>query len=196
MIKKEERSNGLKWYYENRETQIQKNREWKNQNREKMLQQKKEYHQKNRELILKKKKEYRENNKEKIKQYRIDNRERDHLKQLEYRNNNIEKEKIRHAKYSKENPDKALKNSINHLKKLGLTLNMTHFKVGMALKNWSQTIRKNNPLCFCGEKADVTHHLLFKQLYPKLMLNVNNGIPLCTIHHNELHRLNPIPRLS
>ena len=98
-----------------------------------------------------------------------------------------EKQRIRHAKYSKENPEKLLKNSINRLKKMGLTLNMTHFAVGMALKNWSQSIRKNNPLCFCGNKADVTHHLLYKQLYPKLMLNVNNGIPLCTQHHREVH---------
>jgi len=117
-------------------------------------------------------------------------RKKDNHKYWHTHKNNPEfqkKEQIRHAKYSKENPDKMLKNHINSLKRLGLTLNMSHFKIGMALKSWSQTVRKNNPFCFCGEKADVTHHILEKQFYPKLMLNINNGIPLCHLHHNEVH---------
>jgi hypothetical protein len=188
MIPKEKRSKKLQWYYDNQESQIQKNRKWKEDNREQMLEQKKEYHFKNRDSILIKKKEYRENNDAKIKQYRIDNKERDHKTQKEYRENNVEKEKIRHTKYSKENPDKMLKNSINALKKLGDAVDMTHFKVGMALKNWSQTIRKNDPNCaICDGIADVTHHIIHKQYYPQLMFNLNNGIPLCKSHHHEVH---------
>lgn len=191
MVDSIKRKSNLKWYYKNREYQIQKNREWKEKNREHMLAQKKEYHFKNRERILLKKKQFRELNKEKIRLYRELNKERDRKKEAEYRQNNIEKERIRHAKYSKEHPEQILKNQINSLKKLGLSLNMAHFKTGMALKTWSQTIRNNFVSCkICADKATHSHHLFYKQYYPKLALNINNGIPLCKIHHDEVHGFN------
>ena len=176
-------------------------KEYYQKNKNKFLQWQREYRLKNKYSVLENRRKYdKENHKHQLElkqQWRLDNPEKYKTQKQKddhkYWNKNkhnpvyIEKEKVRHAKYSKENPDKMLKNHINSLKKLGLSLNMTQFKIGMALKSWSQTVRKNNPNCFCGKKADVTHHLLYKQYNPKLMLNINNGLPLCTEHHNEVH---------
>jgi hypothetical protein len=176
-----------KEYYEkNKEKFLQWQREYRVKNRSSILENRRKYDKKNHEHQLELKYQWRKDNPIKHKESK---QKSDHKQWIKNKHNPEfqRKEQLRHAKYSKENPDMMLKNNINHLKKLGLSLNMTHFKIGMALKNWSQTIRKDNPLCFCGEKADVAHHLFEKQYYPKLMLNVNNGLPLCTRHHDEVH---------
>lgn len=59
------------------------------------------------------------------------------------------------------------------------------------LKRWSVSIKKIFPICFCGEKSAVSHHILFRCHYPALSLNQNNGIALCHEHHKEIHKLNP-----
>ena len=57
-----------------------------------------------------------------------------------------------------------------------------------ALQSWSRFIKSRDKLCQnCGGLGEISHHLLFKSLYPKLMLNRNNGITLCKSCHSELH---------
>lgn len=38
-------------------------------------------------------------------------------------------------------------------------------------------------------KAVHSHHMFYKSLYPKLSLNINNGIPISEIPHKEVHGL-------
>ena len=45
-------------------------------------------------------------------------------------------------------------------------------------------------------KGTKSHHLLFKEKYPGLRTNVNNGIPLSNKSHNELHSLNRMSKLK
>lgn len=41
----------------------------------------------------------------------------------------------------------------------------------------------------CGTRKEIqVHHLLYKSLYPALMYNIANGIPLCEEHHQEIHQ--------
>ncbi len=175
------------YYKNNKEKFLIWQREYREKKHESVLENRRRYDKENHDHQLELKRLWKKNNSAK---YRIQKKKDDHNYWIrkkdkpEFR----EKEKIRHAKYSKEHPEKALQNHINNLKKLGLSLNMTHFKVGMALKSWSQTIRNNFVSCkICADKATHTHHLLYRQYYPKLALNLNNGIPLCTAHHNEVH---------
>lgn len=174
----------MTWYKDNKERESKKQKAYKATPEFKKM--RKEYDKKNHDHQLELKRQWKINNPEKLKAQKSKDNKKYRLKN-KHNPIYIEKEKLRHARYSKENPDKMLKNHINSLKKLGLTLNMTHFKIGMALKSWSQSVRKEKPFCWCGEKADVTHHLFEKQYYPQLMLNINNGMPLCTRHHDEVH---------
>ena len=178
----------MTWYSENKEKALQWQREYREKNHDAVLENRREYDKVNHSHQLALKKQWKLDNPEK---YKAQKKKDDHTYWLTHKFNPkyIKSEKLRHAKYSKANPEKMLKNSIKSLKKLGLALNMKHFKVGMALKNWSQTIRKSNPNCvICNEKADHSHHLFHKAFYPKLALNLNNGVPLCITHHNEIHK--------
>ena len=41
----------------------------------------------------------------------------------------------------------------------------------------------------CGTRKEIqVHHLLYKSLYPALMYNIANGIPLCEEHYQEIHQ--------
>ncbi len=56
------------------------------------------------------------------------------------------------------------------------------------LRAWSGAVKALvNGLCWCGEKAVQSHHIFGKIKYPKLSLNINNGISLCFDHHMEVH---------
>lgn len=175
----------MTWYLDNKERERKKQKAYKSTPRFKAL--RKQYDEKNHEHQLELKRQWKRNNPERLKIQKSKD-DKTYRERNKHNPKYIEKERIRHAKYSKEHPEKALKNNINSLKKLGLSLNMAHFKTGMALKSWSQTIRSNFVSCkICADKATHTHHLLYRQYYPKLALNLNNGIPLCTAHHNEAH---------
>ena len=183
----------MNWYIQNKEYARNKQKEYKSSSEFKEL--RRIYDKKNHEHQLELKRNWRRGSgkvKDKISKQKSDHK---YYLKMKYNPVFIQKEKIRHAKYSKEHPEQLLKNQINHLKKLGLSLNMAHFKTGMALKSWSQTIRNNFVSCkICADKATHTHHLFYKQYYPKLALNLNNGIPLCKVHHDEVHGKNLITR--
>ena len=59
-----------------------------------------------------------------------------------------------------------------------------------ALRAWSKLVRvRDYDKCvLCESKIDViSHHILHKSKYPKLSLNINNGITLCKKCHKEVH---------
>lgn len=64
-----------------------------------------------------------------------------------------------------------------------------------AYQEWRQLVKaRDNYVCqVCGRKSTRRnylhiHHLLPCSVFPKLILEVNNGITLCAFHHIELHR--------
>lgn len=145
--------------------------------------QRKKYNE-NIEESRKKKKAYREKNKEKY----LECGRKQYLKHKE-------KVLIRTAKYRKEHPEVGLKSAKKYLNKLAKSFNLNSDEYVFSLQTWSKSIRKiHGAKCgVCGSNEGLnTHHILFKTYFPELSLNENNGIPLCKVHHNEVHRLNPI----
>lgn len=69
-------------------------------------------------------------------------------------------------------------------------MNMTSINDLMyAYYAWSKSVkeRDNNTCQICGNGSDVAHHLFHKSKYPKLSLNISNGISLCVECHKEAH---------
>ena len=84
---------------------------------------------------------------------------------------------------------------LNYMKKmLGRlmdVLDMSESELNKQKSNWSRSVRKDKPCVVCGQKAVHAHHLLYSSKYPRLSLNLNNGVPLCRGHHAEVHLLDP-----
>lgn len=95
--------------------------------------------------------------------------------------------------YSKEYPEIQHKANVKRLIKLGKVLGITSIEYTYANKSWSQIVKKlDSYTCqICGitgtSKTLHAHHIFFVSLYPKLSLNLNNGISLCIPCHEELH---------
>lgn len=125
-------------------------------------------------------KKYRSENKEKISEY---NKKYSKLPKVVQRRRELER--IRYEN----NPEKKFDINIRYLNKLSQPVNMDRFEYQVALMSWTKTIRKRfDNLCqICFNKADHSHHIFHKAKYPKLALNLNNGIPLCKSHHHEVH---------
>ena len=93
--------------------------------------------------------------------------------------------------YKKEHPEKVLKWTNNYIKKI----NKTGFSskiFGFMRSKWSKYVLKRDGYqCqLCTNQAVVSHHILYKSLYPNLSLNKNNGIALCLNCHYETHGWN------
>lgn len=171
---------------------------WREKNKEKINLQRKEYY-----------KEYsnRFETKERQKQYRLENRvllqkqkkedyqkNKEHyleLGKIQYRKN-PDKVKRQAKKWVKENPERRLEIMHRHLKRLGIPFKMDQFEYGYALHSWSQVVKKiyGETCVICNQVPTQVHHILHKAKHPKLSLNPNNGIPLCVIHHKEVHGYN------
>lgn len=96
----------------------------------------------------------------------------------------------RKKRYGKENPQVALKSLKKQLKKIGKRINMGSYKYQYALQSWSASIKKGNKCGVCDFSGGViAHHILYKNKYPELSLNINNGISLCKKCHYEIHKL-------
>ena len=155
-------------------------------NREQKLQYKRDYYQKHKEEINTKNKINYEKNKDKY-------NEKHKQTNREYYQRNKTKIIERTSKYQKDNPEVSLKSHKKHLEKCGnWYYKRDHQSYMSALVSWTKVIRKrdDNDCQICGEDAKFVHHILFKAKIPKLSLNENNGISLCKIHHDEIHRLN------
>lgn len=75
-------------------------------------------------------------------------------------------------------------------KKMAREVKMSFKEYRYALKIFNQTVREQQGNCciICGSRYKVTiHHLFFKGFFPKLSLSPNNGVPLCYIHHSQVH---------
>ena len=102
---------------------------------------------------------------------------------------NRDKILARTTQYQKDHPEVMLKHVMKKMNESGNVLGMNRRTYGSGLIAWSRIIHNNVHGCvICGgvEKLEA-HHLFFKNPYPKLSLNPNNGILLCHQHHMELH---------
>lgn len=171
---------------------------WRSKNKEHIKQYDsihgKKYYWENREKLLKRGREYGVKNREKIKirnqKYRKENPEKIKLrKQKDYRKNWEKYQKWGRMYYEK-NPEKFYRQNIKQLKKLSIPFKLPHQEYLNALISWTKTVRKTNgnycAVCGSAHKLN-SHHILHKAKYPELSLNLNNGIPLCKIHHREVH---------
>jgi len=106
-----------------------------------------------------------------------------------WRKNNPEKKKAQDKKTKIKNKDKINIQRYFKLLEMGKQYLLSPTKFIHALEGWKQLIRKrDNSICqICGIKAKIAHHLFHKSKYPGLALNLNNGMILCTEHHDEVH---------
>ena len=137
-------------------------------------------------------KEYYIRTKNDAKEYYIKNKP--HIKEIQkkYKIKNKDKLSIYNKKYNRQyflnNPHKILDSNKKILKKIGLDFNMESHEYSLAVLSWSKTIKKRDGLCqVCGGVGQISHHIIHKKHYPRLSLNVNNGITLCKWCHSEVH---------
>jgi len=132
---------------------------------------------------------YRKNNKEKLKQdgikYRKENKDKIALLKHKW----YLKNKDHILEESRNNPERNLKCKQKMWKKLGSLFKIDSRTFRYALHSWSKVIRKRDKKCqLCGvTKELIAHHILYKSKFPKLSLNINNGITLCKKCHLETH---------
>ncbi len=87
-------------------------------------------------------------------------------------------------------PEMHLKSNKKHLVKLGKIFDMNSSEYLYAIQSWSITIKQlDNNICRnCGSKENLNaHHIQPKAEFPKLALNIDNGITLCKICHESTH---------
>lgn len=135
------------------------------------------------------KKEIRERERVIEKRYRDNNKQKLSLKGKKYYLKNREKLLSKSKEYHKNNPEVNLRNGQKYLRNLGQDLGILTKDVKRVLMNWKRTIQKRDNVCqVCGSKNNLqAHHILYRKYYPKLALNINNGMLLCKTHHNETH---------
>ena len=159
----------------------------------------KAWREKNKESIKERQKAWREVNRDKIaesqKAWGETNRERILQKKREYAKIHMAK-RVAYAKaYNERKPEVKLASTKKSLTKFGKSFDLKWDEYAWALLAWGKTVKKKHGAkCgVCGSNEGLnTHHILFKTYFPELSLNENNGIPLCKVHHKEVHRLNPI----
>lgn len=110
----------------------------------------------------------------------------------QYRKNNPQRVSEYNRNYRRKYPEKFVQYTLKHYKKYSLELNISSARFRHAMTFWSAAVlkRDKHKCQICGRKAEVAHHILYKANYPKLSLNLNNGIALCQGCHYELHGYN------
>ena len=192
-----------KEYYHSHKDQIEQYRE---NNKDKIKIRSKIYH--SQPVVKERKYQYYQTHKEERKSYPSLQSEFKSNYNKEYRKNHIRehneesrrfyqrhKENIhkKNKRWIKSNPKAwqkiALKSQTKYLKRIGKNINQVYHKLPYLYSQWSKTIRDqyDNKCAICLEPASHTHHIFHKSKYPELSLNLNNGIPLCLVHHNEVH---------
>lgn len=172
--------------YKNLEQAKENKRQYYIKNREALRKKNLKYRLENRDKIIKHMKKYNEKHKEQHKQYRLNNED----KIKKYRDNYRENHKEYFRQYNKNNPDASLKSHIKHLKKLGKFFDMNSSEYSWAIQSWSETVRNlDNHMCkSCDSTENLhAHHIMPKKDFPKLSLDLDNGVTLCKICHNTLH---------
>jgi len=121
--------------------------------------------------------------------YSKSNKEKLSIKGKKYYSENRDVRLEYSKQYHKDNPEVNLRNGQKYLERLGIDLGILSSDVKRVLMNWKRTVQKRDKICqVCGTDKNLNaHHILHRKHYPKLALNVNNGIILCNEHHNETH---------
>lgn len=185
---KKNREAKRKWARNNPQKVLEKQRNWRKNNPEKQREygEKRWQRVKSNLILLDKKhavdKKSREKDIEK-------SRKRERAASIKYRLAHPDRRKISNRKWEKKNPDKVLAKFQRYITKIGTELDLSFGAYQFALRKWSGFIRdkQNNKCQICFKEAVAVHHIFHKVLYPKLSLNLNNGICLCENHHNEVH---------
>ena len=160
---------------------------------------KKEWANKNKELInIRQREMYKNNHKLKIKKHEYYEKNKEYFKKKyeEYRLKNRKKIKEYNKIYKRNNPEKYLEYNKQYLKKYAISLNMSEISYEYALQSWSKLVKKrSNYICqICNFKGNSktlhAHHIIYKSIQPKLSLNLDNGITLCSDCHYDYHNLN------
>lgn len=99
------------------------------------------------------------------------------------------KNRIKTSFYSSAKSAHSAQNFYSITKKRGVLFGLTQKQYASKLNGWSKKIKnKHNNLCqICFKQSYASHHLLYAGLYPKLSLNLNNGIALCHLCHQQTH---------
>jgi len=141
------------------------------------------YLQTHKERRRKTKKAWDKKNREHIKRYKI----QDYLKN-KYRYNKTQREKY------KQNSEQILLLNKERLKRMGVELNMNFLKYHVVSQLWSKAIKERDGKCqICKSEENLNaHHIFYKAKYPKLSLNMNNGITLCKKCHGKTHGFNTL----
>ncbi|KKN55050.1 hypothetical protein LCGC14_0586510 [marine sediment metagenome] len=109
-------------------------------------------------------------------------------KNKRYRMKHHDKERNRKIIYNNKYPERRLKANIKQLKKMSKDFDMSTEKYQYARRSWSENIKDRDNVCqICGNKAEISHHIIHKSIYPQLSLNLNNGVGLCKNCHYEVH---------
>jgi len=116
-------------------------------------------------------------------------RQRERISSKKYRLAHPDRRKISCKKWELNNPEKILIKLQRHLKKISRETNLRVYQFTFALRGWSSFVRnRDSRICqVCGRTAKLSHHIIHKVKYPKLALNMGNGISLCDKCHNEVH---------
>ena len=93
-------------------------------------------------------------------------------------------------KWQKLNPEKEFKYSMNHFEKYGKYFNLSSMEYLYALQLWSKLVKKlDNFMCKnCDSTENLNaHHIMPKNDFPELSLDLSNGVTLCKKCHEEIH---------
>jgi 5-methylcytosine-specific restriction endonuclease McrA len=95
--------------------------------------------------------------------------------------------------WNKDNSEKCLKHKLKYQAKIGKFFDLNSIEYGVALHCWARVVRKrDNHTCkICNSNENpVAHHILYKKQYPKLSLDIDNGVTMCRECHYDFHDLN------
>ncbi len=92
--------------------------------------------------------------------------------------------------YDKIHPEFRFNVNKRHLEKYSKTFDMNPNEFKWALESWSAVIKKldNNMCKLCDSKEGLNaHHIMPKNSFPEIALELDNGITLCKECHEEAH---------
>ncbi len=172
-------------------------KKYRERNKEELKEYERKYHQKHEKKIKEYQREYHQKHKKETKEYYKTYNKKHYIinkqKRRKYISDNRIHIKNKRTEYRNKNPEVFLRASIKHLERLRKPLNLSSKEYRHAIHGWSNSVKNHDyNICqICGSLEDLnSHHLFHKNLHPKLSLNLNNGITLCKLCHNEVHGFN------
>lgn len=124
------------------------------------------------------------------KEYYRQNKEKCNNNGKKWREQNRKHHREHNRIYAKNHPEVNLKAKKKQLEKLGKSFDLNSTDYLFAIQNWAKTIKKlDNYMCKnCDSTSNLNaHHIQPKREFPKLSLDLDNGITLCEDCHGETH---------